>query len=181
MFVTIPKNCLWSGWQFKDLSLPSILNCQGCFDNLKANYFWHQSFVLPQERPVSALKWRKACFLTGASLALVSFFCTGTSLLRISLCWISLFHDLYHQKYSLKTLNELLLSKILYPQGEMRTVFKCWDLVIGTPRPGTGVEIQELGKDYKKLHQWYISKDNCMYFRAVLCVSHSSSLFIKLM
>lgn len=49
---TVPENsvCVAVDNLKSKQSFPNILNCQGCFDNLKANCFWHQYFVLPKEK-----------------------------------------------------------------------------------------------------------------------------------
>lgn len=143
-------------WQFKD-SLPSILNCEGCFDHLKANYFWHQSFVLPLERlspygREERLVWWLVPPWTSFPFSVLAPAFSGlvfVELVCFMICTIK------NTPWKLPT----NFSYLRYRSPRVkRERYLMWDLVVGTPRPGTGVEIQELGKGYKKLYQWCINK-----------------------
>lgn len=106
-----------SGWHSEDQVFPNILYCQGCFDNLKANYFCTIILfslgrnLLIEERLVLRLLLSWLSF---------SFSALASAFSRLVL--VELVSWFVPSKYSLGSLNEFLLSEIPFIQGEKRTV-----------------------------------------------------------
>lgn len=138
MFVTPPKNtvCVVVDNQSKDLVVFQIFSTVRMVLITWKQASWHQSFVLPKEKPIASLIGTKFCFVTGASWFPFSFFALTSALSRLMfvepvcfvICTIKIFR---------KSLNECLRSLSPRVKRELclstETLWDAW--------PGVGVEV----------------------------------------